>query len=479
MEERMEKATGVGERSQERISLDVLWPAVKHRWWVIVVVAIVTTALFYVNAVRTYTPQYQTSSTFTVSISNNYGSSTKTYNNATAKQMAKTFPYVLQSGVLGDMVAKDLGYPTLPGTVTASSLEETNLFTLTVTATEPQLAYDILQSVIRNYPQVAEFVVGPTELVLLDEDGVVTAPLNRVSLSEAIRWGVIVGLLAGIASMALYLMLHRTVRRVDDIKELSNAPCLAVVPQVSRKKRSRERRGMLITAKRVSRGFLEAIYRVRTGVENSGKQVFLVSSALPGEGKTTTAVNLALSLAKKDHRVVLIDADLRHPSVARQLGVPKSNDKGGLTAYLRGKLPLEQIGFTVSNMKNLVVLSGGEIAKNASELLGNSAMAELIEALRRQADYVIIDTPPCSTLADSAVVGQYVDGVVFVVRQDYASRDRVLRGIGNVATSGAPLVGCVLNAATFGMLDYGYGGYYYGRYGYGRYGYGYYGSRRD
>lgn len=479
MEERNGRETHEDTGGRIGLTWEAFWPALKKRWWVAVVVAVLVSALHYANAVRTYQPQYRTSSTFTVSVSNNYGSSTKTYNNAMAKQMAKTFPYVLQSGVLSEMVANDLGYRSLPGSVSATALEETNLFTLTVTAADPQLAYDILQAVIRNYPQVAEFVVGTTNLVLLEEEGVVTDPINAVSWQAAVKQGVMVGLLVGAAAVLLYIALNQTVRRVDDLKRLSNVKCMAVIPQVRHKKRSRASSGLLITQKRAPRGFVEAIYRLRAGVEKSGAKVLLVSSALAGEGKTTMTVNLALSLAKQGNRVVLIDGDLRHPSVGQQLGVSGRAVKAGLAEYLQGKATIEQIGFTVSNLNGLVVIPGGAVVKNASELLDRPALSELIDAMRSQADYILIDSPPCCTLADSAVAGRCADGILYVVRQNYASRDRVLRGMDNVSTSGTPLVGCVLNSTAFNPLDYGYGGYYYGRYGYGRYGYGYYGGTSD
>ncbi len=460
------------------ISLDSFWSALKKRFWVILAAVLVATVGSYIVRTLTFKPIYSTSATFTVAISNNYGNSTKTYNNKTAQQMAKTFPYVLQSGVLSDMVATELGYSSLPGTVSATAVEDTNLFTLTVRAADPQLAYDILQSVIQNYPRVAEFVVGATALTLLNEDGVVTTPINAVSWRTVLRDGAVIGLVVGGLSIVLYMLLHRTVRRVEDLKRLSNAKCLAVVPHLTQKKHSRENTGVLITQKRVSRGFVEAIYRLRTGAEKAGAQVLLTTSSLPGEGKTTITVNLALALAKKGARVILVDCDLRNPSVHKQLRVPARLIKAGMTDYLNGRVDMDGLGFTVSNLNNLVVIPGGKVVKNASELLEKDRLRVLIAAMREQADFIIVDTPPCTVLADAAIAAHCADGILYVVRQDYASCDRVLRGMNDMAASGTPLIGCVLNDAAYSLTDHGYGGYYYGRYG-GYYGKNYYTSGKE
>lgn len=456
------------------ISLDAFWAALKKRYWVAIVAVLVATLGWYGVKTITFKPVYSTSATFTVAISNSYGNSTKTYNNKTAQQMAKTFPYILQSGVLSDIVATELGYQTLPGTVTATAVEDTNLFTLKVSAADPQLAFDILQSVIRNYPKVAEFVVGSTTLTLLSEDGVVTEPSNAVSWRTAFKYGMLIGVAIGLVAVVLYMLLHRTVRRVEDLKGLSNAKCLAVVPHLTQKRRSRESRGVLITQKRVSRSFVEAVYRLRASAEKAGAQVMLVTSSLPGEGKTTLAVNLALALAKKGSRVILMDCDLRNPSVHKQLGVPERLIKAGMSEYLSGRVEMDGLGFTVSNLNNLVVIPSGQSVKNASELLGKDRLRVLIEAMREQADFVIMDSPPCAILADASVAAHCTDGVIYVVRQDYATCDRILRGMGNVTTSGTPLIGCVLNDAGYSLTDHSYGSYYYGRYGY--YGKNYYSS---
>ena len=140
-----------------------------------ILLLILLSAFFCWRTYRSYTPQYQASASFTVYVTNPLQAEVRTYNTATAEQMQKTFPYILTSGALSSKVMKELGISSMPK-VTASVLSNTNIFTLTVTSGEAQLAYDVLNAVIAYYPSIAEFVVGPTDMYLLDESGLPTAP---------------------------------------------------------------------------------------------------------------------------------------------------------------------------------------------------------------------------------------------------------------------------------------------------------------
>lgn len=153
----------------------------------------VCTGLLCWRTYRTYRPMYRASATFTVYVANPLQSEIRSYNTATAEQMAKTFPYILTSGALNDRVMRELGISAMPA-VSASVLNNTNIFTLTVTSPDPQLAYNVLNAVIENYPDVAEFVVGPTVMNLLDESGLPSVPYNTRSYRGAVKkafWSVL------------------------------------------------------------------------------------------------------------------------------------------------------------------------------------------------------------------------------------------------------------------------------------------------
>ena len=136
--------------------VDDLWKGFKKFAWLVAVLAAVFSVLFYMRARFSYTPYYQASATFTINANTGLNYSNNYYNNATATQMAQTFPYIISSGVLKNVIAEDLGVSAIPGTISVQALEDTNLLTMTATASDAELAQDILVSSIDIYPTVAE-----------------------------------------------------------------------------------------------------------------------------------------------------------------------------------------------------------------------------------------------------------------------------------------------------------------------------------
>ena len=198
----------------------------------------------------------------------------------------------------------------------------------------------------------------------------------------------------------------------------------------------------------------------------------MVTIAGPEEGKTTIAVNLALAFAQKNYQVVLIDGDLRNPSIAQQLGLAKR--KQGIVQVVRGQEKLEDALIEFKNMK-LKILPGFSKTSNPASLIRSEEMKELIKTLKEQANVIVIDTPPSAVLSDAALYEEVADGAVMVVRQDFASAQQVQRGMETLADADLPVIGYVLNYVEAGTMGYGYssyGKYGYGKYGYRRYGYG-------
>ena len=219
-------------------------------------------------------------------------------------------------------------------------------------------------------------------------------------------------------------------------------------------------------------------------MEENESRVVLVTSTIPGEGKTTVAVNLAMSLAQKGRKVLLIDADMRNPSVTAILQMNSSAD--GLCEVLNGKTRVED-AITVLPDSGLYVLPAGGVTNKSTDLLSSKQMHQLILKVQDYADYVIVDTPPVMVLGDSLALGKYVDGCIYVVRRERARRHVILDGFTQMAENGCRILGAVLNDDLNGGSGiggrYGHYGKYgsygkYGKYGsYGRYGYG--GSEKE
>lgn len=228
----------------------------------------------------------------------------------------------------------------------------------------------------------------------------------------------------------------------------------------------------------------EAYKSIRTNIMFSvmkkGCKTIVISSSIPNEGKTTTTINIAIALAQANQKVLLIDGDLRKPKIHHYFSVPNSP---GLTNYLGSKVGSSNRTDLLSvihatEYENLSVLCSGSIPPNPAEILGSEPMAEFLEEIGNDFDYIIIDTPPINVVSDALPVIRESDGVVLVVRSNQSTHPEVQRAISALEFIDAKILGFVVNFAESGRSKYGYGKY--GRYRYGRYknsyGYGSYGS---
>ena len=327
-------------KTEEIEKIDILnliaafWNGIKKLWLLMAVIIIVCTLRSYFSTSFSYTPQYVASAT--VSVTTVGGS----YNNIQAAQeMAAVFPYILTSGVLEDVVKNDMGMDHLPGQIDVEAEDEMNMLTISVSSDDPQLAYDTLSSVIENYPKVAEFIFGETRLQILDETGIPSDTRKEVVIRGSYRRGALQGVVVSAVILCLYVFLKRTVNSKEQLKKQINLQDLGSLPYVKAKKRKNETYNTLcILNERIAPAYDEAIRRLRIRVMKEAEEhggVIMVTSSIPGEGKTTIAVNLAVALARQGKSVILADCDPRNPSVA---GVLNNTGKHpGIGAVLSGK----------------------------------------------------------------------------------------------------------------------------------------------
>ena len=156
--------------------------------------------------------------------------------------MAEIFPYILSSGVLQDVVAREMGMDYVPGSVSAQAEEGTNLLTMSVTSNDPQMAYDVLHKMIECYPEVAEFVLGETSLEILDETGVPSDTRREIVVRGSYKRGAAQGALAGLVILCLYVFLKKTVRSKEKLKKYINLPDMGSLPYIKQKKRNKKNR---------------------------------------------------------------------------------------------------------------------------------------------------------------------------------------------------------------------------------------------
>ncbi len=429
-------------------------------WWIIILLTVAFGAASYYRTSTHYNPSYTAEATVSVEIVN--GGSYANRN--TAEQMGVIFPYILTSGALSDVIAADLGTSGVPGSISVSCITGTNLLTISVTGSNPDNVYAVLQSVLKNYPEVAQFVVGQTKLSVIDDSGVPEDTGRTSVLRGSLTRGAAFGFLIGVALLMVYTVTTRTIRDEEELRALLNVPCLGTLPSYKKKKRKKNANNevnILNDRNGSNSDYVECMRLIRTRLERQmgDKKVLMVTSSIPGEGKSTVAGNLAISMARKGKRVILIDCDLRNPTQGKVFGL--KGKYPGLVAVLQGKARLEDSLYEVTDRGEpigLTLLPGSDHESKLVEILGSEEMKKLLEVLKEQADVVILDTPPSAMLVDAMIMVQHVDGVVYVVMSDFAKRSFIYRGMEELASNGVEVLGCVLNGGKTRTRGYGYYG---------------------
>ncbi len=472
-----------------RVVLHNFFTACKRLIWIVIAIAIAVGYLSYRRADRNYSPYYASEAVFSVTAS--YYATTdilsySTFINTTAAQtLSATFPYVIRSENTQRLLKQELNMDYIPGTINATATADSALFTLTVTGSNAQHAYELLKATIKVYPQAASTILGDTRIDVINMPlGPSFTPMNaNTAVQTGIRATFPV-ILLGLLLIFVLALSRKTVHSADDLRKLINLKCLAYVPGIKLKKRSQSNNmSVTITNNRVGSIFSESIRNLRVKVQKTmvhrHAHILMISSTIPDEGKTTVATNLALSFAAEGSRVVLIDGDLRKQSLKGALGIDQPSE--GLVEFLSDNA--KSVSLLSVPRSSLYLLSGDKTTDRPQPLLDTPRLKKLFDSLREHVDYIIIDTPPAGILSDAATIAKYADCALYVVRQDMASTTQIFNALQSLNSVEIPILGCVLNHTQAGTTRYGYGSKYSGSYGYSygykysdsyrRYGYGY------
>lgn len=451
---------------------------VLRRWYLIVTVALIAAMAAFVYADASYVPQYTTTTTFVVTS----GTFSTTYQNLSAtSEAASVFTEILNSSLLRQKVTEETGIADFDGTITASVVGSTNLLSVNVRGSDARTVYLVTRAMIENHTIVSAEVLGDTVLEVLQEPTVPVAPSNAKNTSRLMK----LAFMAGAAVTAGLLAMHAW--NADKIRSRAEADrklrCRVLGELYHERKyrslgdfRPGRKSAILISAPLTSFTYSEAIHKISGRIDKrrrKGERVVMVTSFLENEGKSTVAVNLALSWAGKGRRVLLLDCDLRKPSCHRILGL---NDNGGMLKLLRGESRLEELTLPVPG-SSLHLISGGRGVNNASTLLTSPAMEQLLEEAAARYDLVVVDTPPMGLTPDAECISEFAHCALVVARQNAADAEELNHMVQVLEQTGIHMLGCVLNNV-YGVAGFvpafrdGASAYGYGRYGrYGKYGY--------
>ncbi len=421
----------------------------RKRWLSIVVLTVLATGAAVAASLLT-APSYQATTQVYVSVQGGTTTSEMLQGANFTRQQVTSYAKLVTSPLVLSPVIDELGLDeraeTLAGRVTADSPLNTSLIDISVTDPNPAIAAAIADAVAAKFTTVISDLErpekgGPSTVKISVVRGA-TAPLSPSSpkLKLNVALGLLVGLALGVGLAVLREVLDTRVRNEADVAKVTDT---SVIGTIGWDDDAPKHPLIVQTGPNSHRS--EAFRRLRTNLQfldiADRPQSIVVTSSVPGEGKSTTAINLAITLADAGSRVALIDADLRRPAVARYMGL---EGQVGLTTVLIGRAAVEEVIQPWGN-GYLHVLPAGQVPPNPSELLGSRAMASLLEKLTRTYDIVLLDAAPLLPVTDAAILSRLTGGALVVVGADRLNRGQLTEALGALETVGARVLGIVIN----------------------------------
>jgi receptor protein-tyrosine kinase len=412
------------------------------------------------------TPLYQ--ATTRLFVSTNGGSSVaETYQgNRFSQERVASYAQLLMGETLAqrtiDKLGLEMGAAELQSNVTASAKLDTVLIDVQVLDQSPVRARDIANALSD------EFVVMVRELETPEDGATANARVvveQRASIpgspvvpqiTRNLAIGVGLGIALGIGLAVLRDLLDNTVKQRETLEEITKSGIVGSIPLDKER-----RRHAAIGFENDNSGIAESFRKVRTNLQflavDNPPRVIVVTSSMPSEGKSTTAINIALALAEAEHNVVLVDGDMRRPTLHKHLDLVQPV---GFSTVLSGGASLDE-ALQKTQFPGLSVLTSGAIPPNPSELLGSLAAKKLLSEMRSRFDYVIVDSTPLLAVTDAAILAAGADGVLVMARFGYTKREQLAHAVASLESVGAPLLGAVFTMVpTRGNSSYSYA--YYG-----------------
>ena len=474
-----------GIERNEGVEIDIqrVLGAVWSKLWVVILSAIMATVITVLGTVFLITPKYEASAMFYVnnnSLSLSDASFSISSSDITAsKSLVDSYIVILQTREsLNDVIdyaGVDLTYSELTKMISAEAVNATEFFEVVVTSPDPEEAEKVAKAIAYILPKRISSIIEGTSAKIVDPAVIPVKPSSPNYLVNTVV-GFLVGVALSVSIIVLYEIFDITIRTEDDISADSKHPILAAVPdmtapskgnyyyygknQKKTKKPGPHKKQTELVGPDISFAAAEAYKLLRTKLQfsfsgDTSCRIIGVSSALSGEGKSLSAVNLAYTLSQLGSRVLLIDCDMRRPTISTKLPVAKTP---GLSNYLAGQTSMEAI-FQNCGIPGeetaFSVVSAGRNPPNPVELLSSTRMTKMLETLRGAYDYILLDLPPIGEVSDALAVAKETDGVLFVVRQNYCNRVVYNAAVRQFEFVGARILGVIYNCASDSRTNYG------------------------
>jgi capsular exopolysaccharide synthesis family protein len=426
-------------------------------WWLLLLGALIGGGSAY-GISRLITPVYRASATLLINQTQTPG--IIAYNDIlTSERLTMTYRELITKRPVLEKVTEGLQLP-LSADVLASMTDvavvsDTQLLRLSVEHEEPGqarlLANTIAQAFIQSNAE--DGLTRPGTVSIVEPATTPGSPVHpRTTLNTAI--GALAGLFIALVVIIVYEYLDDTIKTAEDVEQAAGLPTLGGVARFPRSARGGD--GLVVASPDRRTSAAEAYRVLRTNLQFStlDAQALLISSAGPREGKTTTTANLAVAIAQTGVRAIVVDSDLRRPALHRIFGL---SNGAGLTSALLSREPGVGRFLQPTRFENLSVLTSGPLPPNPSELLSSRRMDAVVDALRKESDLILFDSPPALAVADASILAGKVDGAILVVDTGTTRALALQRAAEALARSKTKILGTVLNK----LSDRGHGYYAY------------------
>lgn len=418
-----------------------------RRFWLLILVFFTVGAMLggVISYVK-YSPEYTVTQAFTIKLVNNPSASTATVSD---NQLSKTIPSLLSSDSFVRCMKPYMKQSGVVGTFKVTSLESSNIFYLTAVSDSNEACLKIINDIQAHYGEIAKGVFGESVMKFMAPPSVSKLPSNAPNYGRGALIGAVLMFVIVLFVFVIKTLSTETVTSVSDIQKHINAPCLTPIHQVHKKVRSGDSKEdlnkiSLVVDDNADLTFRKEISALATNFENLCKEKnynsVLITSSISGEGKSTVSLNLACELADRGRKVIIVDCDLRIPSISEYLGISKI-DIPLYDAILSGNYDCT----VETGIKDLYFAGNIEGNTKAFEKISLNQVGGFVDDLKKKYDYVILDSPPVGIIGDAIQLGEIVDGFIYVIAYNSVSKPQILQSLSSLDESKCEMFGFVLN----------------------------------
>ena len=422
-----------------------------RNFWVVLLSLLIGAMGIYIAERSVYKPEYTSTATVVVNAKGTSSSASVSYN--VSSEMAVVFSKIFSEPSMKKAAAKYLELDRFDGCVAANVLKDTNFINISVVSDSPRKSYELLSAILHVYPSISEEVFENSVISVLKHPSMPSSPSSEGLQHSKIQTMLVFAFISIFAIVALSVF-RDTVKNEREFKNKIDGKLLGCIPHEIKSKsindrHSKKKKGLLISNNAfISTKFVESFNRIAVKIEHQksrdGSKVFAITSFAENEGKSTVSSNLALSLARKGNKVLLMDMDGKKPAIYKLFGCSYV-EYAELGALFNGEISSSDYKLRRYKKTGLYLALNTHAYANSYKWIENGKAKKTIKALRGKVDYIIVDTAPISVDSSVSEIIKLADKTILVVKTDTIETSTIKDAISTITDAGNNLAGCILN----------------------------------